>query len=193
MMKNRFLGPFLLLIIGSVFLINACADSSSDGDIDVILLYNAGEHNGNFDDGGGARAGIDELCSNSSNKPAGTTVHALISIDAADTVKLMPQTYGFSSSVPIKNVDETATIADDWADLTDGTIQINFSDAGILESSTSLWWSGSDASGDLYTNRHCAGWTSEEVDVEGSIGSINLISYSSTPCMMGRYVVCVAY
>ncbi|MGL1934494.1 MAG: Ig-like domain-containing protein [Fibrobacterales bacterium] len=74
----------------------------------------------------GGRIGVDDLCT--AHKPAGvtqTTVHAMVTIDAADNIALMPVNYGFSAESVIKAVDGTllgnsfAKIIDqDWEDPT---------------------------------------------------------------------------
>lgn len=113
--------------------------------------------------GGGAtgREGADNLCKNATNKPAGfSNYRAFISVDANDEIRDMPANYGVPINTPIKGTTGGTTIANDWADLLDGTILTSLSSAGVA--SASYWRSGSLADGSIGTGT-CSGWTSSSI------------------------------
>ena len=81
-----------------------------------------------------------------------------------------------STSLPYVRTDG-AVVADDWADLTDGTIQnpINVDEDGVLRNSPSLVWSFTriDGSPGLFGNQnyscyngdcHCDNWTTTQTN-----------------------------
>ncbi|MGL1902489.1 MAG: Ig-like domain-containing protein [Fibrobacterales bacterium] len=92
-----------------------------------LILYAIDSEDDGFTGGNiGGRIGADNLCA--ANKPAGvtqTTIHAMITVNAADNIALMPANYGFSAEAVINAVDGTllgnsfAQIIDqDWQDPT---------------------------------------------------------------------------
>ncbi len=110
-----------------------------------LILYeeSAAHHNGKL----GGRTGADGLCQASANRPAGyTSYRAFISVDADDEIRDMPGNYRVPTNVPIQSLNGTV-IANDWADLLDGSITVTLETAGVL--TDWLWWSASWTDGSL--------------------------------------------
>jgi hypothetical protein len=118
------------------------------------ILYDLGNtHNGNV----GGRAGGDNLCANSPNKPAGYSHYRLfVSVSAADEIRDMPDNYSVPTNLAIRSTNGTL-LANNWADLLDGSINASLSNAGVIDQSN--WWTGSNADGSL-GGGNCSGWTS---------------------------------
>jgi len=140
-----------------------------------LVLYNAGVPattnltNGEAD----AKTGITKFCKDSGDKPAGlSSVRGFISIDSTNTIANLPTNASFSEQLPIKNSAGDATIANNWADLLDGSIAVSFSTAGIITGKVSGWLSGSQSDGTLNTGKNCTGWTSTDGGNDGVSGSI---------------------
>jgi hypothetical protein len=119
-----------------------------------IILYNAG---GTFNGNLVGRAGADGLCQASANAPAGyTNFRAFISVSATDEIQDMPANYGVPTTVAIQSSGGTV-IANDWADLLDGTIDTTLAAAGVIGLGH-RFWSGSNADGSLNPD-NCNSWT----------------------------------
>jgi len=136
--------------------------------VPAIILYDAGvATGGNL----GGRAGADNTCQTSANRPAGRlNVRAFISVDANDEVRDMPANYGVPTNVPIQSLRGTG-IANDWADLLDASIPVTLENAGVT---SDFWWSGSQADGSLFPNdADCLNWTSADMFEAGWAGFWN--------------------
>ena len=140
-----------------------------------VIFVTASSSTGNM----GGLAGADAMCQTSAdNSGLFGTYQAWLS-DGVDS----PSTRASQLGGPY--VDTTGTvIADDWADLTDGTL-----DAGIAKTA-----SGSDTSGSVWSNvtasgansagsLHCLGWTSSNNGNAGRVGVIGATSsdWSNAP------------
>ncbi len=78
-----------------------------------------------------------------------SNIHALISISATDEIRDMPSLYSLPEDRAL--VSSTGNqVADNWADLLDGTIDSSLQTAGVLTSS-SYWWSASTFAGALHS------------------------------------------
>jgi hypothetical protein len=179
--KNKIAGfSALLSIIFLLSLMTGCSTSGGGSGsttttvtIPHINMFLGAAHKGDLTEGStypSARAGADAIVA--ANLPAnhleGKTSRALISISDSDNIKNMPTTYGFSSDIPIYNNTGTVLIADNWADLCDGTIKVKLECLfGGMSVSSVYWWSGSDANGG-YTSG-CEGWTNGSAGA--SVGS----------------------
>lgn len=121
-----------------------------------IIIYAAGAgYNGNL----GGRAGANAKCSASGNKPAGyTNFAAFISVNASDTIAGREAFSGISTSTPIRSKNGPL-LANNWADLLDGTIQngLTAANTGLTSPGAGYWSSGSLANGTLGAT--CNGWT----------------------------------
>ncbi len=72
-----------------------CFDDDREDDPTMLVIYNAGTHDGNL----GGRSGADSICRNSGNRPGGlSNVHAFISISSTDEIMDMPGMYGYSTA-----------------------------------------------------------------------------------------------
>lgn len=122
--------------------------------VQPIVMYDAG---GSLFDGNlGGRAGADAICQASGNRPAGyTNFRAFLSVNGGDEIRDMPGNYGVPTNRPIVGPNGTV-IANDWADLLDGTIDVSLGTAGLPTAGP--FWSGSNADGSLGAN-NCTGWT----------------------------------
>jgi hypothetical protein len=109
----------------------------------MLMLYNAGTPDGNL----GGRTGADAICNASGNMPAGVKkVHAFISMSASDQISDMPANYGYQANLAIYGPDGTSMIANNWADMLDGSIAMSLDAAGILPAA-STWLNGTNGSG----------------------------------------------
>ncbi|NJN92746.1 MAG: hypothetical protein HC875_00985 [Anaerolineales bacterium] len=72
----------------------------------------------------------------------------------------MPGNYGVPTNRPIAGPNG-AVIANDWADLLDGTIDVSLGAAGLPTAGP--FWSGSNVAGSLNAN-NCIGWTDNFLD-----------------------------
>jgi len=168
-LKKQLLVLFTALFVICAFSIPGCdSDSSSDNTPDKLYLFST---NPGYDGNLGGRAGADAKCKTDVNKPDGlNNVHALISVTENDCIANMPANYNFSDNIPIFSADGNFKIADDWADLTDGDIDVSLYDAGVLLGSKSNpWWSGSNSNGTLHSD-NCSGWTDNSADTSGYVG-----------------------
>lgn len=192
---------FFFFIFAALFF-PACKDSDDEGVSlipasgksgmihEVILYQGDSTHDGNF----GGRLGIDALCQSAINKPIEKPeARGFISIDAGDTIKNMPFNHYFPSEVPIKSKSGNI-VADNWNDLTDGTIKNTLFILGVLPNSTQ-WWSGSDALafGNLASSpdpeEHCNNFTNNGA-ANGQLGLSTLSDNYWMAGSAGSGVIC---
>lgn len=161
-----------------------------------VVIYQANNAIGIAGASIGGRAGADTLCQNATNKPAGySNYRALISVSATDEILDMPANYGVPTSYPIRSSSNTL-IANNWADLLDGTISTGLGAAGVYVGGPSEWWSGSAPDGSLDGTYHCASWTSPSAGGRfGTYGYSNAswISAGVGGCSYAANLLCVAY
>lgn len=162
-----------------------------------VIVFDAGPHSGlNF----GGRVGLDQHCATAkaSKSIAGAVTHALISVSATDEMRDMPALYG----VPTDRAFVSPTgkqLADNWADLLDGSIDQSLSEAEV--SSAQFWISGSNTDGSVRST--CNGWTTSEFSqqVTGTYGYPAskdsfwiTITDGDVYCSASQYnVICLAY
>ncbi|TAN41309.1 MAG: collagen-like protein [Nitrospirae bacterium] len=116
----------------------------------IILYRHETTYNGNL----GGRAGANTKCIASVNKPAGySNFAAFISVNATDTIAGRQAFSGLDISRTIRSTNGTI-IANNWADLLDGSIDVSLNAAGITGS---YWNSGTKADGTL--GETCSAWT----------------------------------
>lgn len=118
-----------------------------------IILYGQGTaYTGNL----GGRGGANSKCVASTNKPAGYSNYAaFISVNSSDTIAGRQAYSGLDTSRNIRSSTGTL-IANNWADLLDGTISTTLASAGVSVP-TGYWYSGANADGTL--GQTCNGWT----------------------------------
>lgn len=107
----------------------------------------------------GGRSGADVACGQAAQGMAGVPLHAttraFISVSAGDEIADMPARYGVPTNRIITGPNQEK-IADDWADLLDGTIDMTLLAAGVMGMNN--WYSGSQADGTVDADT-CGGWT----------------------------------
>ncbi|MCC6217463.1 MAG: hypothetical protein IT376_21580 [Polyangiaceae bacterium] len=115
----------------------------------------------------GGRGGADQHCRDAL---AGLSlpyslphVRAFLSVSETDEIRDLPANYGVPTELPVTSVDG-GVVANDWADLLDGSIDRTLEGAHVLPAGATgnFWYSGSNADGSLSPN-HCSGWTSTAV------------------------------
>ena len=143
----------------------ACVDNKCTLGGPPITIYDAGSKSGAL----GGRAGGDALCQAAMPANGCSTTHALLSVSATDEILDMPTKYGVPTDSPILALGG-AQIADNWADLLDGTIDTSLGGAGVIVG-TSFWYSGSNADGSV-TDKTCTGWTTTAA-LNGTYGASN--------------------
>ncbi|MDY6877927.1 MAG: hypothetical protein SWK90_17230 [Chloroflexota bacterium] len=154
-----------------------------------IILYAAGTpYNGNL----GGRSGADSKCA--AGLPGGyTNYRAFLSISLADEIQDMPSLYGVPTDIIIESTNGTQ-IADNWADLLDGTIDTQLNTALVVQST---WWSGSNADGSAVTSDNCLGFSNAS-GPNGWVGwqdstTATWIHGSNYSCSGSYQVLCIAY
>lgn len=160
-----------------------------------IVLYQANSAMG-ISGAIGGRTGADTLCQNAGNKPVGySNYRAFISVSATDEIRDMPTNYGVPTSYAVRS-PSNVLIANNWADLLDGTIGTTLTAAGVQVGGPLDWWSGSSSSGALVAGIHCDSWTNPTVggvagrfDSSGSTWITN--AYNS--CSYPGNLLCIAY
>jgi hypothetical protein len=130
-----------------------------------LVFLSSTRHTGNL----GGLAGADAICQQlASAVPLPGTYKAWLSDSVAS-----PSTRFMQSSGPYRLVDGT-TIANNWADLTDGNLaaQISTSETGVVESSA-VWTHTlpNGTAGGSGLNVHCDNWLSTAVDARGDVGT----------------------
>ncbi len=165
-----------------------------------IMMFSTGPFDGSMGNGSVARDVLDDQCKlaqNSNNYFCSTSVRAFISIDASDTISSMPSNFYINNTLPIMGVDGIQ-IANNWADLLDGSIETSLSSAGII-ASNAMWYSGSTEIG--FLNVVCNStnaWDSNSSVFNGTVGhasyvDVNWINYTPVTCDSSFYLLCLCY
>ncbi|TAL30195.1 MAG: hypothetical protein EPN93_20440 [Spirochaetes bacterium] len=135
---------------------------------DLFLFSTAPVNNG----AQGGRAGLDTLCASTRNTSytelPSDNVHAFISVGLDDEIRDMPVKYSLPTYLPIKS-HTGLVIADNWADLFDGSIDQTLEDAEIASTG---WWSGSLVDGSS-SGATCNGWIANAT-LNGQVGYIGV-------------------
>ncbi|MDT8446207.1 MAG: fibronectin type III domain-containing protein [bacterium] len=155
----------------------------------------------NLDGNLGGRSGLDATCASTRSANFSSLscaqVRGFISVSATDEIQDMPGNYAVPTDLPITGSTGTQ-IATNWADLLDGALSQDLSTAGI-NSSSSGWFSGSDAGGAVHANT-CNGWTfNTDYTYYGRGGWKNAtdatwISQNNFACQFASYsALCLCY
>lgn len=114
-----------------------------------IIMYSIGTSNGNV----GNRSQVDAKCASSPNKPSGYNNYKMFIAYSGgdDPASWLP------SGIPIKSKDNTV-IADNKADLSDGSIDVSLGTANVT--TTSYFWTGMDSDLTKSSNNNCSDWSS---------------------------------
>jgi hypothetical protein len=204
-----------VIVVAVAATLTVCDSSSDDNgnpnytpsDATEIILYVAGETvtlSGNLAglSGDTLRDKVDCLCA--AEKPSGVTspnVRALISLSSDDEIADFPTLYGTPTDLPVEDPTGAYTIADDWADLLDGTIDITLWDAGITPVSWTVSLTGSDENGNYLSDYSCDGWTSSDSSSTISWGRAGATNYEWMSIETSSYcsansntrIMCITY
>ncbi len=158
-----------------------------------MTLYFGDTSTGNI----GPRSSADSLCI--ANLPFGySNYHAFLGYSASDSISNFPTNYGVPINTPIQSVTNTI-IANDWADLMDGSIAVALDVAGV--STTYNWWSGVENADGTHidgTTFDCNDWTSNSNAVGGNEGFRSTVNSTwmdgfVAACDQPIAVLCIAY
>jgi hypothetical protein len=111
----------------------------------------------------GTREQIDEYCNLPANKPAALedySAYAFISKNGTDQMKDLAGKYGFATDEAIYAAATNHKIADDWADLFDGTLDMSLQEAGQMAANEN-YWTGSTDDGSV-SSETCNEWTDDD-------------------------------
>lgn len=141
----------------------------------------------------GTRSQADALCESLKDGtyptlPCSGTA-AFLSYSTTDEIRDFPTMYSLLTDIEIQNANNSfAKVADDWADLLDGSI-----DSAITQS----WWSGSMSDGSVFDGFNCTGWTASGGDavVVGSSASTDNFwtGMSDGLCSTPARLLCLCY
>ncbi len=151
------------------------------------IIYATPKTMGNIN--GGGRSGVDGWCE--INKPQNLScgeIHALLSVDANDTIYNLDKNFpSLPWTADIYNADKTKKIADNWGDLTDGTIDVTIHEAmGNLDGH----WTGGTAG-----TTTCGQWTGAGSGYMGHPNSLDFhwIDNTSLAYNESRHVLCICW
>jgi len=114
-----------------------------------------------------------------------------------------PELYGMPTNRPFASPGGSV-IADDFADLLDGTIERSLEEAGVVTTEPGFWFTGSNADGTASENT-CSGWTYSSFDdvIRANYGYTDSTNSKGLPwlggdstatCSAGQYhVLCVTW
>ncbi len=135
----------------------------------VYLFQVSTSHNGDFLADASARADLDQLAltayETSFSNLRCSEVHAFISIAADDEIRDL----AIPDDLPVKSPNGTV-IADNRADLLDGSIDTSLDAAGVVENFVTSYWTGATFDGGLHA-WNCINWTSGTGASNGTTGS----------------------
>lgn len=184
----------LLLMLSSMAFI--CSDDQKDNSGSKIYLFNAGTTDGDL----GGRSGADGTCQGHANRPAACT-HACFAFISSDTDNEIRDLQKNPYDMPdgkFYGPDGAVKIADSWADLLDGSIDVSLANAGVLPGG-SEFWSGTLGDFSINTSFNCNSWSSNNAGDNGCFGSAdfpsNWINAESDTCasLLTYYLLCICY
>ncbi len=145
----------------------------SSGDSDPVSIYSAGTGTGDLVSPltSSARSDLDAICTAANPGLTCGNIRAFISLSGSDCIKNFTANY----NVPAKGeiISTTGKILGyRWADILDGTVNMNLLNAGIASQS---WWSGSNADGSFNSANTCNNWTDGTSGYQGLAGEQNEI------------------
>lgn len=147
---------------------------------------------------GAVRGAVDTMCTMTAQSLGLTCsgssggVHALISTNANDEIRDMPNTFGVPTDAQIWSMVSTAVqVSDTWAHFLDYNVNLMAPLGGSF-----WWWSGSHEGGDYYEVLSCTGWTSSSGN--GSAGRTDSVIYdrllyAQDACSSSKKLLCVCY
>jgi hypothetical protein len=161
--------------------------------VTYLVLYDSGStSNGTI----GSRANADAFCA--SSLPAGfSNYNAFIGFSAADNISNLPSNYGIPTNLPIYS-PSNILVANNWADLLDGSIASTLSTAGVV---SNYWWSGVETNGTSTdgVTADCNDWTDSTNIVSGYYGDYQwsdqrwIKGAAGGACDQALAIVCIGY
>ncbi|MCX7679183.1 MAG: hypothetical protein N2316_08175 [Spirochaetes bacterium] len=148
--------------------------------------------------GASARSALDSYCNPSHNQiPSHIEIrhyHAFISITESDAIINFPALFNVPTTWAVKSTSGI-TVAYNWYDLLDGSINTKLEAAGI---SDTFWWSGSFADGKCDPANNCQSWTNGTNKAAGIAGAHNAIdeswvSSNNRNCNNALKVLCIGW
>ncbi|MEO5368113.1 MAG: fibronectin type III domain-containing protein, partial [Magnetococcus sp. WYHC-3] len=125
----------------------------------------------------GNRTHADALCANSTNKPSSfSNFGAFISYNSSDQLLNATAFSGINTTRAVKNAAGNVTIAANWTDLWDGTIQTTLAVAGTNLPSTYIW-TGTRSNG-TSSGESCSNWTQTSNMSQYAVNSTSYINYN---------------
>ncbi len=185
-------GISFVVVVAILLSLSGCLHSALDVSTgeEPTVIYSTPGTMGNIN--GGGRSGVDAWCEN--NKPQNLScgeIHALLSVDGNDTIYNLDKKFpSLPWTADIYNADKTKKIADNWGDLTDGTIGVTMREAlGNLNGH----WTGGTAG-----TVTCGNWTNNGAGWWGYMGHINWrdfnwIDNGQFACSSTRHVLCICW
>lgn len=145
-----------------------------------VVFLTSTTHTGDF----GGLAAADAICA--ARASAAGLSGTFLTWLADDTQA--PATRFTQSAIPYVRTDG-AVVADDWADLTDGTIQnpINVDEFGVPPSTLFWAWTDVDTDGSMGPLRNCLNWTTASL---GEMGANGLAGEVDSDWTTGWHTVC---
>ena len=129
-----------------------------------------------------------------------TNVVAFISVAASDEIRDLPANFTVPTDGPM--VGPTGlVVANNWADLLDGSIARSLADAGVMAAIGLGWWTGSNVDGAV-AMATCTTWSNGTNSVSGAYGILSatdttwIHSGSATngaPCNASLALLCLGY
>jgi hypothetical protein len=135
------------------------------GDGSNCVFVTSSRHEGNL----GGLAGADAICQDRA-EAGGSRAAPGVYLAWLSDATASPSTRFTQASVPYRLVDGTA-IADDWADLVDGSLDapIQVLESGSLAPPVHAVWTGTETDGTRDAD-DCAGWTTGSTGTFGLVG-----------------------
>lgn len=172
--------------------IYAAAPATSSASAPIYVFNAGGSMGGDL----GGRAGLDSVCS--AKKSASfaslscSNVVAFLSVSANDEIRDFPTTVGLPVSGPIVSATSSLTIAENFADLLDGSVARSMVGAGVVGGG--VYWTGANADGSLAAD-NCTGWTGVGNGVTGDSAASDAtwLDNGSGACGAAIYWLCLCW
>ena len=149
---------------------------------------------GKLNGSGNERDYVDGLCSGAQGSLSNT--RAVISLSGGDHVNDMPTEFVDMPDRRVVWIGTNNTIADNWADLWDGSIDLSLADAGAP--ANIKYWMGSNTDGTEDGGENCGGWNSTNSNNNAAVGDSDAlnggwIKSGTLSCDNNLKVLCVAW
>jgi large repetitive protein len=159
----------------------------------TVRIYSAGARDGNLVN----RATANTVCSNAATGWAvGKTIVAFVSF-LGDEIQDFPTNHLVPSTLALKNLDGTVTIASNWADAIDNSTTVSLAAAGVYTTGE-FHWTFSNANGtyESTVNGNCNNGTANAATSGGvgwSTDATGLLIVGFSDCASANHLLCVAF